>query len=93
MAAVEPATDVPNLDSPEAQAAWEAADAERRFWEAHYTEYLEQYPEQFVAVKDGAVVANSPDLMKLLHLLQRRGLAPTQVWIRLFSVDPHRLTP
>jgi hypothetical protein len=93
MAAVEPATNVPSLDSPAAQAAWEAAEAERRFWETHYAEYLERYPEQFVAVKDGAVVAASPDFMKLLQLLEQRGLTPTEVWVRLFSTDPHRLTP
>ena len=47
-----------------------------RFWEEHYGEFLRRYPEQFVAVRDGEVVAANPDLAMLVYHLREMGLSP-----------------
>jgi hypothetical protein len=80
---------VPPLDTDELDAGWEAVRAEQRFWEAHYAEYLQHYPEQFVAVKDGEVIATQADLLELLQALKSKGLAPTQVWMHFITANPY----
>ena len=79
----------PGLES--ARDALAAAETQQAYWAAHYAEFLQRYPEQFVAVHDGAVVATSPDLAQLLRALERRGLEPRRVWVRLITADAHRL--
>jgi hypothetical protein len=79
----------PSLE--EAQEAWEAAEREQDFWRHHYAELLQQYPDQFVAVRDGAVVAANPDLRLLLESLKHQGIEPTAVWVRFLATDPRRL--
>jgi Family of unknown function (DUF5678) len=71
-----------------ADAAWRRADEERAFWQAHQREFLERYPDQFVAVKDGAVVAIGADLDELLAGLERRELEPVDVWLHFFNAHP-----
>lgn len=51
---------IPGLE--EAREAWEEADHEQNFWRDHYSELLQQYPDQFVAVREGAVIAANPEL-------------------------------
>ena len=47
------------------------------FWDLNYRKFLDQYPDQFVAVnKSGEVVLTSPDLVDLVHRLERAGLWP-----------------
>ena len=82
---------IPSLE--EAQDAWEAADAEQNFWRDHYGELLQQYPDQFVAVREGLVVARNPDLQQLFQSLKHQGIEPTQVWVRFLATDPRRLMP
>ena len=62
------------------------AEAIQRFWEEHYLELLKAYPEQFVAVKDGRVIAAHSDLAMLAYELRDRGLdARTDVAIQFIS--------
>ncbi len=75
----------------DARAAFEAADVEDAFWLAHHAEFLEKYPDQFVAVSDGDVVAMSPDLVELVSLLERRGLGVKDVWVEFMDADPRPL--
>ena len=82
---------VPSLDSPEVEAAWQAAAAEQAFWETHYGELLERYPDQFVAVSDGVVIATNPDLQQLIQDLEHRGIEPRRIWVRFVTADPHRI--
>lgn len=58
---------VPRQDEARAVEAW---------WEAHYDELLQSFPEQFVAVRDGHVVASNPDLALLAYELRDLGLSP-----------------
>ena len=82
-----PAT--PSLES--AHAAWAAAEAEDAFWREHYEEYLRRYPDQFVAVADGRVVAVSPDLRHLIGFLEGKGLDVRRVWVRFVAATPRHL--
>ena len=72
--------------------AWEAAEVEDAFWRDHYSRFLEQFPDQFVAVHDSQVVATSPDLQELLRQLDGRRLEPRQVWVRFVTADVRRVT-
>jgi len=74
-----------------ARAAFEAAKVEDTFWHAHHTELLEKYPDQFVAVFDGEVVATSPDLLELDELLEGKGLNSTRLWIKFMDADQDRV--
>ena len=71
--------------------AWAAADAEDAFWSEHYRQILDRYPDQFVAVHEGAVVATAPGLRQLLHALNEKALVRRQVWVKYVTADPRRL--
>ena len=60
---------LPNLDNARKIETW---------WEAHYSELLTSHPEQFVAVRDGTVVASNPDLAMLVYELRDLGLRPRE---------------
>lgn len=81
----------PSLEG--AHAALEAAESRATFWQEHQREFLERYPEQFVAVSEGSVVAADSDLDKLLGILRSRGLDPRRVWVRFITPDVRRVTP
>jgi Family of unknown function (DUF5678) len=83
------AANIPSLE--EAGQAWDAAEAEQAFWSEHYGELLEQYPDQFVAVREGKVIAANPDLQQLLRSLKQQGIEPRDVWLRFLATDPRRL--
>ena len=82
---------IPGLE--DARDAWEAADAELNFWRDHYADLVQQYPDQFVAVRDGTVVARNPDLLQVVQSLKHQGIDPTRVWLRFLTTDPRRLMP
>ena len=89
-------TTTPSTTTPAIQGlhkAWEAAEAEDTFWREHYSRLLVQYPDQFVAVRDGHVVATSTDLQQLLRSLDERRLEPQQVWARFVTADVRRVMP
>lgn len=44
------------------------------YYQAHYEELLEQYPEQWVAIFQEKVVGASPDLEDLLNDLKQHGV-------------------
>ena len=80
---------VPSLET--AEAAWDAAEAQDRFWQEHYAEYLEKFPDHFVAVVDGEVAATSPDLQQVIHVLEGKRIEPRHAWIRFITADPRRI--
>jgi hypothetical protein len=82
---------IPSLEG--TREALEAAEHEQDFWRDHYSELLQQYPDHFVAVREGTVVATNPDLQQLLDTLKHQGIDPTAVWVRFLATDPRRLMP
>ena len=77
-------------DQVEAEAALKQAEAETAFWAEHHQEYVRKYPDQFVAVHDGEVVAASPDLESLLEQLTARGLNVQRVGTRFVASNRYR---
>ena len=69
----------------ELSALWEQAAAEEAFWQEHHHEFIKTYPDQFVAVRGGAVVAVASNLRALVGELQARGLNPADVWVRFIA--------
>lgn len=65
---------IPELTRPDPDR--EEAEQIRRFWYEHHGALLREYPEQFVAVKDGVVVASHVDLARLVAVLADMGLDP-----------------
>lgn len=71
--------------------AIEQADEQHAFWQEHYREYAERYPDQFVAVdRAGQVLASSPDLIELEAQLTAVGRRPTDVWLEFVTLNPRR---
>ncbi len=69
---------IPSLEqAKEARREWEVRQA---FWRAHRSELLRDYPDQFVAVHDGRVIAHSPHLVDLERILNGQGLEIADVW-------------
>ncbi len=58
----------------------------RRFWESQHDRLIGEYPEQFVAVRVGEVIASNSDLAMLVYALRDMGLDPrTDVWIEFIT--------
>lgn len=83
------ATTTPRLE--DSRAAWDEARDRESFWHEHYAEFLQRYPDHFVAVRDGQVLAWSRDHDDLMRQLNGLGLGPTDVWVRFITADPRRL--
>jgi hypothetical protein len=71
-----------------AGAAWEEAEAELAFWKRHQQEFLLRYPDQFVAVHDGEVVAAGAELRSVLDRIAELGIDPRRVWLHRFDTHP-----
>lgn len=69
---------------------WAEADRERAYWTEHYAQFLREYPEQFVAVRNGHVIAHDSDLPAILAKLERQRIEPTQAWVRFITREPTR---
>jgi Family of unknown function (DUF5678) len=71
---------------------WEQAELRRAFWAAHLEDYRHRYPDQFVAVSDGEVVAAAPTLHALDERLSAQGLTDRRaVWVQFVEVTPREL--
>lgn len=68
------------------------AKAIQEFWDAHYAELVRDYPDQFVAVRGGEVIAAGSELSLLVNELGSRGIdARTDVAIEFISLRSGRL--
>ena len=70
-------------------AAFREAERDDAFWKKNYKRLLGQYPDQWVAVRDGEVIATSGDLLDIIARIREHGLEPSQVWLQY--LDPHPL--
>ena len=77
---------VPSLKR--AKQALEEGETEQRFWEEHLAAFLEAYPEQFVAVREGEVISATEDLQELLQLVRSMGIEPDDIWISFVTANP-----
>lgn len=81
----------PSVES--ARRARKAAAKEDAFWRDHYDAYLEEYPDQFVAVgkKSRRFVEADPDLYRLIDTINASGLGVGGVWVRYMAATPIHL--
>jgi Family of unknown function (DUF5678) len=71
---------------------WQQAEARRAFWEAHVEDYRRRYPNQFVAVSDGEVVASASTLQALDERLAAQGRTDRRaIWVQFVEVTPREL--
>jgi hypothetical protein len=82
---------IPRLEK--ADRAWDEAEARTAYWRDNYPTLLEKYPEHFVAVANGAVVAVDSNLDQLLSIISKHGYQPRRVWIRFMTSDVRRVMP
>lgn len=69
------------------QEAWRRAREEQAFWNDHRAAYRREYPDEFVAVIDGKVVAHDPDYMALVQQLGTLGYALTDAWVQYMMTE------
>ena len=55
---------------------------EAQYYEAHYEELLDQYPEQWVAILDQKVVGTSSDPRELLQNRKDQGMSLRRVLVK-----------
>lgn len=79
---------VPTLD--QAKDALRQADGGKAFWHAYARELLAKYPDQFVAVHKGEIIATNSNLRQLIRDVKVKGLNPGQVWVRFLASNPER---
>ena len=65
--------------SEETRAAFARMDRFHAFWSAHYAEFRELYPDEFVAVADQKLVGHSRDFLELCDELDRLAVKHVQV--------------
>jgi len=86
---VRPATEA---ESVAFRAAMAEYDRKSAFWATHREEYARDYPDQFVAVKDGEVVASDAHILGLEQKLNAVGLRlESDVTFQFIAVTPRIL--
>ena len=61
------------------------------YYEAHYSELLAQYADQWIAILKGKVVGASEDAFKLMAQLEADGVPANQVLRRHMTREPELL--
>jgi hypothetical protein len=79
---------VPLPDKATLDAARKRAEQDRAFWRAHRAELTEQYPDQFVAARNGEIVDHDKDFMALTLRLQKSGIRSSDVSIERMDTEP-----
>ncbi|MGE3268943.1 MAG: hypothetical protein AB7P40_09365 [Chloroflexota bacterium] len=89
-------TVAPDLER--AREALALAAAEDVFWHDHYTLFLGQHPDQFVAVVNdhrrhdyGNIVAAESDLDRVIDIVKSNGLDLKRAWVRYMAAAPVHL--
>ena len=72
-------------------AAFAEAKREQAFWQENYHRLAKQYPNQFLAVRDGEIIAVASDPFELADKIRALGFEPPHVWTRFISAEPMRL--
>jgi Family of unknown function (DUF5678) len=79
---------VPLPDRATLEAAQKRAEDARVFWSAHRADLTEQYPDEFVAVRNGEVVDHDKDFMALTLRLQKSRVPSSDVSIERMATEP-----
>jgi hypothetical protein len=81
----------PPVDLDDLREGFAHLDNEREFWQRHKAEYVDRYPDEFVAVAlDGGVIGHSPDLVEFAGQLNKSGLGPRDRFTTFLEKTPVR---
>ena len=69
-------------------AMFHEARREQAFWADSYRRMVQLYPDLFVAVHQGKVVATGADLDTVSAELRAAGLQPGDAWVRFMMATP-----
>ena len=72
----------------EIRAMFAEARREQAFWEEHYPRLVEQFPDQFIAVHEGEVIAVATHPYELAETIRAAGFEPRQVWSSFMMATP-----
>jgi len=61
------------------------------FFENHGREFLEKYPNEWVAVYNEEIVGTNKDFFVLLNLLEKKGLTASKAIVHFMDTDPKPL--
>ncbi len=75
----------------EVAAAFAEAKREQAFWQDNYQRLAKQYPDQFLAVRAGEVIAVAGDPFELAEKIRALGFEPPQVWTSFVPAEPMRI--
>ena len=64
---------------------------DEEYYDAHYSEILGQYPDQWVAVLDGSIVGADEDVFELIDRLRSAGIPTQRTVMRRASTKPEVL--
>jgi hypothetical protein len=78
----------PLPDRASLDAARKRAEENRAFWNAHRAALTKQYPNEFVAARNGEIVDHDKDLMALALRLQKAGIQSGDVSIERMATEP-----
>ncbi len=86
-----PPVELSEEDLPQIREAFAEGERRRDFWAANYRRLAAIYPEQFIAVRDGCVVAAEPDLVPLVDRLADLSLDLRDTYIEFMALNPRPL--
>jgi hypothetical protein len=67
------------------EAAWRDGEAERRYWDAHQSELLQRFPDEYVAIVNGEIVIHAPSLTVLSARVRDVGYTMERAWVRFMA--------
>jgi hypothetical protein len=73
------------------RAALREGAAQQEYWDQHQPELQRHYPDQFVAVLGGEVVATGKNLPELIAALEHADLDARRTWLRFVEATPRTL--
>ena len=83
--------DFPPADVNDMRVGFAHLEREVAFWQAHRQEYIDRFPDEFLAVTaTGDVVAHSPDLVKFDELVRAAGFTRRQTFETFLEKTPVR---
>jgi len=69
------------MDQPDELQLLKEMNVNEKFLKEKYSELREEFPDKFVALKDGKVIDNAPKIEILLKKLEDKGLNPSVISI------------
>ena len=77
----------PEQSPEEIDAMWRRGEKKRAYFDSHYADLKQLYPDEFVAVRQGKVIDHDADLGALDDRLRSQRLGVQDVWVEFIRTD------